>query len=185
MTQNPKQNLKNLLLQLSYEKREVTLASGKKSDFYFDGKQTTLHPEGAKLVGELMLDLLLSSGKRVQAVGGPTLGADPIVTAISLISARLRHPIPAFIVRKNPKSHGTAAWIEGVKNLKPGMQVALVEDVVTSGGSILQAADKVEKAGYCVSVIASIVDREDGGAEKIRAQGYSFLTLFTKTELLS
>jgi len=180
-----KQNLKNLLLQLSYEKREVTLASGKKSDFYFDGKQTTLHPEGAKLVGELMFQLLRSSGKRIQAVGGPTLGADPIVTAISLVSAQRGFPIPAFIVRKNPKSHGTGAWIEGIKNLKPGMQVALVEDVVTSGGSILQAAEKVEKAGYTVSLIASIVDREDGGAEKIRSLGYSFLSLFTKTELLS
>ncbi|MFO1520358.1 MAG: orotate phosphoribosyltransferase [bacterium] len=185
MIPTQKERLRQLLLSKSYERREVKLASGKTSDFYFDGKQTTLDAEGSRLVGELFWQAIEASGRRVEAIGGPTLGADPIVTAVSLTSALKRKPIPAFIVRKEPKKHGTGAWIEGEKNLKKGMQVALVEDVVTSGGSILKAAQKVEEAGYCVSLIASIVDREDGGAEKIREKGYRFLSLFTKTELLS
>ncbi len=185
MFEKQKEELRKILLHLSYEKRDVTLASGKKSDFYFDGKQTTLNAQGAVLVGLTLWDLIQQSGRRVEAVGGPTLGADPIVSAVSLVSALKGNPIPAFIVRKEPKKHGTAAWIEGVKNLKPGMQVALVEDVVTSGGSILKAAQKVEEAGYFVSLIATIVDREDGGAQKIQEMGYSFASLFTKSELLA
>ncbi|MBL7686183.1 MAG: orotate phosphoribosyltransferase [Deltaproteobacteria bacterium] len=177
--------LKEILLKLSYEKREVRLASGRVSDFYFDGKQTTLNAEGSLYVGKCFFDLFKKSGRRIQAVGGPTLGADPIVTAISVVSALYQDPIPAFIVRKEPKKHGTAAWIEGMKNLKSGMQVALVEDVVTSGGSILKAAEKVEQAGFSISLIATIVDREEGGAEIIRAAGYRFASLFTKSELLS
>ncbi len=185
MFDKQKEELRQILRQLSYEKRDVTLASGKKSDFYFDGKQTTLNPQGAVLVGLTLWELIQCSGRRVEAIGGPTLGADPIVSAVSLVSALKGKPIPAFIVRKEPKKHGTAAWIEGVKNLRPGMQVALVEDVVTSGGSILKAAEKVEAAGYHISLIATIVDREDGGAEKIREKGYRFASLFTKSELLA
>ncbi len=185
MFQTQREQLKKILVELSYEKRDVTLASGKKSDFYFDGKQSTLNAQGAVLVGLTMWELLCQSGRYVQAIGGPTLGADPIVSAVSLVSALKGKPIPAFIIRKEPKKHGTAAWIEGVKNLKPGMQVALVEDVVTSGGSILKAAQKVEEAGYFVSLICTIVDREDGGADKIREQGYRFSSLFTKSELLA
>jgi len=179
-----RENLRQLLLQRSYEKRVVTLASGKTSDFYFDGKQTTLHPEGSQLVGQLLCEAIESSGRRVDAIGGPTLGADPIVSAVSLISFQKGRPIPAFIVRKEPKAHGTGAWIEGERNLRPGMQVAMVEDVITSGGSILKAAEKVEKAGYFVSLILSLVDREEGGAERIRGQGYRLISLFSKAELL-
>jgi len=180
-----KEELRKLLLHLSYEKREVTLASGKKSDFYFDGKQTTLSAQGAVLVGLTLWELIQRSGLKVQAIGGPTLGADPIVSAVSVVSALKGQPIPAFIVRKEPKKHGTAAWIEGAKNLRPGMQVALVEDVVTSGGSILKAAEKVEQAGYYISLIATLVDREDGGAQVLRDRGYRFASLFTKSELLA
>ena len=182
---NPlKERLRQILLSKSYEKRMVTLASGKTSDFYFDGKQTTLDPEGSALTGRLFFDAIESSGRRVEAIGGPTLGADPIVTAISLTSQLKGRPIPAFIVRKEPKKHGTAAWIEGEKNLRPGMQVALVEDVITSGASLLKAVEKVERAGYFVSLVLAIVDREEGGAEKIRGQGYRLVSLFSKGELL-
>lgn len=185
MFEKQKEELRKILLHLSYEKRDVTLASGKKSDFYFDGKQTTLNAQGAVLVGLTMWELMQRTGRRVEAIGGPTLGADPIVSAVSLVSALKGNPIPAFIVRKEPKKHGTSAWIEGIKNLRPGMQVALVEDVVTSGGSILKAAQKVEEAGYFISLIATIVDREDGGAQKIESMGYRFASLFTKSELLA
>ncbi len=178
------QRLKALLLQNSYEKRTVTLASGRISDFYFDGKQTSLHSEGAYLLGQAFWELIQTSGRKVEAIGGPTLGADPLVTSISLISCLKGTPIPAFIVRKTPKSHGTGRWIEGIKNLKEGMQVALVEDVITSGGSILKAAEQVEKAGYFISLIAGIVDRQEGGREKIEQAGYRFSSLFTKEELL-
>src|SRR5690349_13646686 len=113
--------LKSLLLDLSYEKREVTLASGAKSDFYINVKQTSLHPEGAHLIGSLFLEKILKEFPQAQAVGGPTLGADPLSTALSLVSHQQKHPLPAFIIRKEPKSHGTQAWVEGDKNLKPGM----------------------------------------------------------------
>ncbi len=182
---NLKNRLKEILLQKSYEQREVKLASGRLSNFYFDGKQTALSAEGSFLIGECFFDLFQKSGRCIQAVGGPTLGADPIVTAISLISHLKNSPLAAFIIRKEPKKHGTAKWIEGEKNLKPGMQVVLVEDVITSGGSILKAAEKIEAAGYFVSLMATIVDREEGGREVIEAKGYRLLSLFTKSELLS
>lgn len=181
----PKDQLRQILLSQSYEKRVLTLASGKTSDFYFDGKQTTLHPLGGVLTGLALWELIENSGRRVDAIGGPTLGADPIVTAVSCVSVLRGRPLPAFIVRKEPKKHGTARWIEGVKNLKEGMQVALVEDVVTSGGSILKAAEKVEEAGYFISLLLTIVDREEGGRQAIEGRGYRFESLFTKTELLA
>lgn len=183
--QNQKETLRKLLLEKSYEKKEVILASGRKSDFYFDGKQTSLNPLGSYLIGSLFFEMIQNSGRKIEAIGGPTLGADPIVTAVSLISQLKENPIPAFIIRKEPKKHGTSAWIEGEKNLRPGMQIALVEDVVTSGGSVLKAAEKVEKAGYFISLILTLVDREEGGREKIEEKGYRFQAIFTKRELLA
>lgn len=182
--QTKKERLRQILLQNSYEKREVKLSSGGTSDFYFDGKQTSLHPEGSALIGELLLDLIHTSGRKVEAVGGPTLGADPLVTAISLSSFQKGVPIPAFIVRKEPKKHGTAAWIEGGKNLRPGQCVALVEDVITTGGSLLKAVEKVERAGFFVTLLLTLVDREEGGKERIETQGYRLLSLFSKKDLL-
>lgn len=180
-----KTRLKELLLENSYQKKEIRLASGRISDFYFDGKQTTLHPEGAFLVGALLYEAICRSGRRVEAIGGPTLGADPIVSAVSLASYLRGNPLPAFIIRKEPKKHGTSSWIEGEKNLNASMQVALVEDVITSGGSILKAIEQVERAGYFVSLLLTLVDREEGGRENLEAKGYKLLSLFTKTELLS
>jgi orotate phosphoribosyltransferase len=179
-----KERLRQILLIKSYEKRPVTLASGKSSDFYIDCRQTTLDSEGIVLVGLTLWDLLQSSGRRIDAFGGPTLGADPIVSAVSVVSTLKGKPRPAFLVRKEPKNHGTQAWIEGDKSLGPGMQVALLEDVITTGDSLLQAANRVEAAGLNVSVVCALVDREEGGADRIRERGYRFLSLFTKTELL-
>lgn len=178
------QTLKTLLLEKSYERRKVTLASGRESDFYFDGKQTSLHPEGARLLGEAFFELL-AKGEAVSAIGGPALGACPLVTAISLTSALHNQAIPAFIVRKEPKAHGTAAWIEGMKNLTPGMKVALVEDVVTTGGSLLKAVDRVNEAGFVVSRVLTIVDRNEGGREAFLAKGLYLEALFTKESLLA
>lgn len=180
-----RQKLKELLLKLSYEKREVTLASGKKSDFYFDGKQTSLNPEGAHLCGELFFETISKYFPEVAAVGGPTLGADPLVTAVSVVSFLRQKQLPAFIIRKEPKGHGTGAWIEGIKNLMPGMKVVILEDVVTTGGSSLKAVGRAEEAGLKVAGVIALVDREEGGRETIEKGGYSFKSLFTKTELLS
>lgn len=184
MISDLKKNLKDLLLKNSYQKRKVTLASGRESDFYFDGKQTSLHPKGAYLLGELMLASILDLPVKISAVGGPTLGADPLVTAVSLTSFLKGHPIPAFIIRKEPKGHGTGAWLEGIKNLNTGDRVMILEDVVTTGTSSLRACDKAREFGLEVHGILTVVDREEGGAETIREAGYYFGALFTKSELV-
>jgi len=177
--------LKELILEFSYQKRQVTLASGRQSDFYFDGKQTTLHPEGATLVGSLMFDQIQENFPEVRAVGGPTLGADPIASAVSIISHFRTQPLSAFIVRKEPKGHGTMNWIEGARHLRPGMRVVLVEDVITTGGSILKACRHVQEAGLIPRGILVVVDREEGGREALEEAGLKVLSLFTKSSLLS
>lgn len=179
-----RQRLKELILQFSYQKREVKLASGRMSDFYFDGKQTTLHPEGAALVGQGMMDLIQGHFPEAGAVGGPTLGADPIATSVSLDSYRRGFPIPAFIVRKEPKGHGTMSWIEGAGHLKAGMRVVLVEDVITTGGSILKACRAVRDAGLVPLGVIVVVDREEGGREALEAEGLKVLSLFKKSDLV-
>lgn len=179
---NLKNQLKAILIKYSYENREVTLASGKKSNFYFDGKQTSLHPEGAHLISELFYELMLEKYPDVEAVGGPTLGADPLATALSLKSYLRENPKPAFIVRKKPKGHGTEAWIEGVKHLKPGMKVLMLEDVVTTAGSILQAIEKVQDFGLEVAAVFVLVDRQEGGRERLAEKGIELESLFTKSD---
>ncbi len=180
-----RQRLKELILQFSYQKREVRLASGRMSDFYFDGKQTTLHPEGAALVGPGLMDLIQRHFPEAGAVGGPTLGADPIATSVSLTSYQRGFPIPAFIVRKQPKGHGTMSWIEGASHLKLGMRVVLVEDVITTGGSILKACRAVRDAGLVPLGVVVVVDREEGGREALEAEGLQVLSLFKKSDLVS
>ncbi len=172
----------DLLRERSYEQREVTLASGRKSDFYVDGKQTSLHPRGAYLLGRLLFEKLALFGE-VQGVGGPTLGADPLATAVTLVSGLEGKPVPGFIVRKETKGHGTRRWIEGRKNLPDGAKVVVVEDVVTTGGSGLQAVDKITEEGYEVVGLLAVVDREEGAREAIEARGFKFESLFTKTEI--
>lgn len=181
---NQRERLKQILLTLSYEKREVTLASGRKSDFYFDGRQTALNPEGAVLLGQLFLDEVLKFPQKIEAVGGPTLGADPLVTSISIESYRRNQPIPAFIIRKETKAHGSQNWIEGLKNLKIGMRVAIIEDVITTGESSLKAAQKTSDAGFKVVGIFAMIDREEGGRAAIEKAGFPLITLFKKSELL-
>ena len=176
--------LLQLLRKKSYEEREVTLSSGKRSNFYIDVKQTALHPRGAYLIGRLFADRLAGFGN-VEAVGGPTLGADPLSTATSLATRMLGRSLPAFIVRKEPKEHGTQRWIEGAKNLRPGARVVMLEDVITTGGSSLRAVDKMESDGYRVLGILALVDREDGGRETIEERGLYFEAIFGKAEIQS
>jgi orotate phosphoribosyltransferase len=171
-----------ILKEKSYEKRKVVLSSGRESDFYIDCKQSTLTAEGAVLCGRLFFEML-EKGEWPEAVGGITLGADPIVTAVSLTSALRGRPIPAFIIRKEPKKHGTAQWVEGTKNLRPGMKVAIVEDVVTTGASTLRAIERAEDAGLSVSRVLAIVDRNEGGAETIAGRGFRLEAMYLKEDV--
>jgi len=179
-----RERLKKIIIELSYEKRNVVLASGRASDFYFDGKQTTLHPEGGYLTGKLFFESIRDV-EGVEGVGGLTLGADPIATATSLVSFLEGKPIPGFIIRKEPKGHGTGAWLEGRKNLKPGARVVIVEDVVTSGGSSIKAIKRAEEEGLVVLGVVTLVDREEGGRENIEKEGYWMKSIFTKAEILA
>jgi len=171
-----------ILKEKSYERRKVILSSGQESDFYIDCKQATLDAGGAVLTGRILCDMLAKGGMP-EAVGGITLGADPIVTAVSLTSALRGTPIPAFIIRKEPKKHGTAQWVEGAKNLKPGMQVAIVEDVVTTGASTLRAIERAEEVGLVVVRVLCIVDRNEGGAEFLSGKGYRLEPMFRKEDV--
>jgi len=177
--------LKDIIRRLSYEEREVTLASGRKSTFYFDGKQTTLHPRGALLVGKAVLTELKHFSGPVEGVGGLTMGADPIATAASLVSALEQAPIPAFIIRKEPKGHGTGQWLEGRKNLRPGARVVIVEDVLTTGGSALKAVERARQENLEVIGIITLVDRQEGGRELVEAAGLPLRAIFTKSDIVA
>jgi orotate phosphoribosyltransferase len=180
-----KQRLKEIILKKSYRKGKFKLSSGRESDFYIDGKQTTLSAEGAYLCGKLIFALIKDHPAEISAVGGMTLGADPLVTAASLISFLEKEPIPAFIVRKESKGHGTEAYIEGQKNMEPGCNVTLLEDVVTTGGTLFKVIERVEAQGFKVVQIITVVDRQEGGAEALAEKGYNLETLFSREELLA
>lgn len=182
---NYKTQLKKLILEKSYRKGTFKLSSGKESDFYIDGKQTTLSAEGAYLCGKLIFDIIKEHPEKIEAVGGMTLGADPLVTAVSLTSFLEKSPIPAFIVRKESKKHGTEAYIEGQKNIPQKAMVALLEDVVTTGGTLLKVIERVEAQGYKVGLVITIVDRQEGGAETLANQGYPLKAIFTRETLLA
>ncbi|EFL51700.1 orotate phosphoribosyltransferase [Solidesulfovibrio fructosivorans JJ]] len=171
-----------LLLEKSYRAGEVTLTSGRKSDYYFDCKQTALYPEGAWLIGNLLFDLLPEG---IVGVGGMTLGADPLVTAVSLVSHVRGRPMPAFIVRKAAKGHGTNQFLEGLSNFRPGDKVALLEDVVTTGGTLMTVIDRVQDAGLAVGAVVTVLDREEGGGERLAERGFPLLSIFTRHALLA
>lgn len=170
--------LLTILKQLSYEEGEFTLVSGKKSSFYIDAKETTLNPEGMYLVGKLMYEIAREI-PGIDAVGGVSIGGDPLVSAVVLASYNAKDNLLGFLIRKEPKGHGTNQWIEGGKNLKQGMNVVILEDVVTTGGSSLKAVEAVEKGGFIVKGIIALLDRLDGGKEAIEAKGYIFRSIFT------
>lgn len=180
-----KQRLKEILLEKSYRKGKFKLSSGRESDFYVDGKQTTLDAEGAYLCGKLIYEVIKDCPKKISAVGGMTLGADPLVTAVSIVSYLEKGAIPAFIVRKESKKHGTEAYIEGQNNMPEGGWVALLEDVVTTGGTLIKVIERVERQGFKVGLIVTVVDRQEGGKEVLAAAGYEMEAIFTREELLA
>jgi orotate phosphoribosyltransferase len=178
-----RQRLLELLATRSARHGQFTLASGRQSSLYIDARLTTMSPEGLALIGPLALDLLQSSGWSIDAVGGLTLGADPVAYAIAYASARTSKPIRAFTVRKEPKSHGTGRLIEGP--FQAGDHVAIVEDVITTGGSALRAADAVQAAGGSVAGIIALVDRQEGGRETLEERGLKVLSLMTASEIVA
>ena len=177
-----KKGLAKLLVEKSYVEGEVTLTSGKKSDYYFDCKQTALHPEGGYLIGKLFYEML--KGRDIQGVGGMTLGADPLVSAVSVLSYGEEQPVPAFIIRKKSKGHGTNQYLEGLKNFSEGDKVVLLEDVVTTGGTLITAAERVRDAGFEIAAVFTVLDREEGGKEKLAEAGLKLESIFTRKELV-
>lgn len=174
-----RQLLLDLFCELAYKEGDFVLSSGQRSSYYINGKQVTLHPQGALAIGRLLLSLLPSDTK---AVAGLTLGADPIVSAVSVISALENRPIPALIVRKESKGHGTMAYIEG-PTLPEGAQVVVLEDVVTTGQSAMKAVERLKDAGYQVEQVIALVDRQQGGAEFYQSVGLKFQAVFSISDL--
>jgi orotate phosphoribosyltransferase len=180
--------LKKLLLQKSVRTGSFTLASGKQSDLYIDCRVTALDPFGALLIGDLgwhaVRSKIHSEHLQIDAIGGMTLGADPISLAVGMASAT-QHPtetLQVFTVRKEPKGHGAGKQIEG--NFKSGDTVIVVDDVITTGGSTLKAIDAIEREGGKVAFCLVLVDREEGGRQAIEARGVHVISLFTRTSLL-
>lgn len=180
--------LKSILLAKSVRTGTFTLASGKESDLYIDCRVTTLDPVGANLVGELGWEAvrarIAAEGLKIDAIGGMTMGADPISLAVGMTSARL-HPdeaLQVFTVRKEPKGHGRGKQIEG--NFKDGDTVIVVDDVITTGGSTIKAIDAIEREGGKVAFALVLVDRSEGGREAIEARGIPVLSLYTRKTLL-
>ncbi|MDP2950738.1 MAG: orotate phosphoribosyltransferase, partial [Chloroflexota bacterium] len=156
---------------------DFTLSSGQKSSYYFDGRLLSLYPAGAYLIGRLLLPIVRKAG--AQAIGGPTLGADPIVAAVALTSHLQNTPVPAFIVRKEAKGHGTGQLIEGP--LAKGTPVAIVDDVCTTGGSLFHAIAAAEAHGCTVAQVIAILDRRQGGGDELRKRGYRFTAVLEAT----
>ena len=170
-----RQHLLDLFCTLAYKEGDFVLSSGQHSTYYINGKQVTLHPQGALATGRLLLSMLPVD---TQAVAGLTLGADPIVTAVSVVSAYENRPLPALIIRKEAKGHGTKAYIEG-PNLPDGAKVVVLEDVVTTGQSAMKAVERLRSAGYSVEQVIALVDRQQGCAELYQQSGLKFQALFS------
>ncbi len=176
-------DLLELILDVSFERREVTLASGKKSNFYLDLRQTLMRPLGQKLAGELVLRSLMAQGAWVDAVGGMAVGAVPLVSAV-LSAAGHNDPatlLKGFFVRKEAKKYGLGRQIEG--GFEKGMSVALVEDTTTTGGSTLDALDIVEAEGGKVTRVFCLVDRGEGAREAFAERGVTLEALFGRDDL--
>lgn len=174
-----RQQLLDLFCQVAYQEGDFVLSSGQKSSYYINGKQVTLHPVGGLMVGRLLLDMIPAD---CTAVAGLTLGADPIVTAVSIVGAYSDRPITPLIVRKEAKGHGTQAYIEGPQ-LSPEAAIVVLEDVVTTGQSAWKAVERLREAGYTVEKVIALVDRLQGGREFYTQKSLQFESLFAITDL--
>lgn len=175
-------DLIRLLAERSVKTGNFTLSSGKQSSVYVDARLTTMSPDGLNLIGRLGIDTIAQSGWEADAIGGLTLGADPIAYAISYASANLEKSLRAFTVRKQAKVHGTGNLIEGP--FQSGDRVVIVEDVITTGSSALTAIDAVEAAGGVVVGLLALVDREEGGRQTIEAKGHRVVAITRVGEII-
>ncbi len=175
--------LREILMKRAVRFGTFTLASGRTSDFYVDVKRIFLDPEAIDLIGQALVATWKNTGSSATAVGGMTLGADPLITSFVLKARDAGHHIPGFIVRKEPKGHGTQQYLEGAGDIPDGSDVLVLEDVVTSGGSSIKTAERCRAHGFNPLAVISVVDREEGGREAIEAAGLEFLALFSRTDL--
>ena len=174
--------LATLLARRSVKRGQFTLASGRQSEYYIDARLTTMSPQGLSLIGPLALSEIEEAGWNVDAVGGLTLGADPIAYAVSYASAIAGRPLRAFTVRKEAKDHGTGKLIEGP--FQAGDRVAVIEDVITSGGSALRAIEAIHAANGTVAGVLALVDREEGGRQTIESSGIEVISLVRVSEVI-
>ncbi|MEW6766429.1 MAG: orotate phosphoribosyltransferase [Pseudomonadota bacterium] len=176
--------LAKIIATRSFGRGEITLASGRKSDFYFNLKPTMLDPEGAALLAELSLDALKDD--KIDYIGGLEMGAVPIAGSIAQLSWIKGHPIAAFFVRKKPKEHGARLAVEGLAKGETltGKRVVIVEDVTTTGGSAVKAVEAVKDAGGEVVMVFTMVDREEGATENFKQAGVAFRSLYKAAEFL-
>ena len=186
---DPRDQLLKLLLRHSFQYSAdpiFTLASGRKSHYYINCKKTTFMPEAMPLLGRLFFERIKAvehkDGQRIDAVGGLTLGADPIAYATAYHSALEGAPIQAFSVRKEPKAHGAQKWVEGFE--ESGARVAIIEDVITTGASTLKAIDGALHAGFKIAAVLALVDRQEGGHEELQKMGYTLEAIYTAEDLL-
>lgn len=177
-----RQQLIGLLAERSVKRGRFMLASGKPSDVYVDARITTMSPEGLALIGPVAIEAARNAGWVLDAVGGLTLGADPIAYSMSYASNFMPPRIRAFTVRKEPKTHGTERLIEGP--FQSGDHVAVIEDVITTGASALRAIDAIQNAGGLVEGVLALVDRQDGGREAIERAGYNVMSLIRIEEIM-
>jgi len=175
--------LKELLARISFERRDVILSSGKKSDYYLDCRRVTLHPEGAFLCGRVMYEIYKSRMEKIEAVGGPTLGADPLVTSFMLRAREKGENVTGYLVRKKTKGHGMANRIEGLHGVGEGAKVLLAEDVLTTGGSVLEAFEAVKAHGLDPVGAILLVDRDEGGRDACEAAGLKITSVFRAAEV--
>ncbi len=181
--ENNKLLLKKILTEKSLKVSKdpiFPLASGKLSDFYVDCKMTTLFSKGLDLVGKIVFEMI--APLNVKGIGGLTLGADPIANATAMIAGQKGLDLFSFVIRKEPKKHGLMKWIEG--GISAGDRVVVIDDVITTGGSAIQAIDKAKDAGLVIVKVIVLVDREEGGRENIRNRGYEVESIFSKSELM-
>jgi orotate phosphoribosyltransferase len=171
-----------LLTERSYAKRKVVLTSGRESDFFVDCKQTVLLAEGHALVGSVMLEAAERLAIKPRAVAGVELGGCPLASAVSLVSFQRGTPLDAIYVRKQAKEHGSARLMEGDTKIPDGTPVAVLEDVITTGGSTLKAVEKLRERGLSVAGVVVLVDRQEGGAEALAAAGLEVISVFLRDE---
>ena len=181
---NAREQLLALIARESFRLGNFTLASGLKSDYYIDCRTTTLHAQGAELTGHVFFDLFQQQGWKPRAAGGLTMGADPIVTAIAVISAQQHMPIHGFLVRKAEKTHGMGQRIEGFQ--EKGADVVIVDDVCTTGGSTIQAIQAAREFGFNIIAAACLVEREEAGGRPAVEQAAApapFFSIFTSSHI--